>query len=494
MTKTKLQLGLTVVGLIHCLAGCDGGPGDASLGSVTAALSSVPAGVTCVQLVLSGSTSSTQSFSVTAGTTPVNLSVGSVPAGNLTVASKAYNLACSTVTGSSAASWVGTNVTTAVTPGQTTQIAITLRENLPVSVQVNFLANAISVAAGDAATYAVLSDGTVRAWGYNSSGQLGDGTTSSRLSPVAVMGLTGIASVTGGTNHACALTSSGQAKCWGQGVAGQLGNGSTTNSSVPVNVAGGLFFRTLAAAEVYTCGATTTGGSACWGDNSLGQFGTSAFTSSSTPVVNFQPVDLVVSGPTAMTTFFFSGNTSLASGANPSGLVGNGSTAASVLGSTTGFTAGGSLFITAAAVGSETFACAIEASAGSLYCAGGNSFGELGNGATVSSSVPVLVSGLSNVTAIAAGVTHACALKSDGSVWCWGNNANGQIGDGTGTNRSVPTAVHGLSSGVTSIATGSNHSCAVKTDGTVWCWGANGIGQAGDGTQINRPLPTKVLL
>ena len=136
--------------------------------------------------------------------------------------------------------------------------------------------------------------------------------------------------------------------------------------------------------------------------------------------------------------------------------------------------------------------CSIR-SDGSAWCWGGNNNGQLGDGTTTRRLVPTAVSSMtSDVSALAAGELHTCALKTDGSVWCWGQNTYGQLGDGTTTWRFLPTAVDGLASGVTALAAGEYHTCAVKTDGSAWCWGQNDHGQLGDGT-TNEPLvPTAV--
>src|SRR5438445_7369645 len=99
---------------------------------------------------------------------------------------------------------------------------------------------------------------------------------------------------------------------------------------------------------------------------------------------------------------------------------------------------------------------------GTVSAWGGNFVGQLGNGTNTDSNTPVEVSGLSGVTAIAAGIIHSLALKTDGTVWGWGNNANGQLGNGTNTNSNTPVQVTGLS-GVTAIAGGGLHSLALKT-------------------------------
>ena len=128
---------------------------------------------------------------------------------------------------------------------------------------------------------------------------------------------------------------------------------------------------------------------------------------------------------------------------------------------------------------------------GSVWAWGENYRGQLGDGTTTNSSIPVQVYGLSDIIGVAAGEYHSLALKADGSVWAWGENYRGQLGDGTTTNSSTPVQVANLS-GVASLSAGYYHSLALKADGSVWAWGYNSYGQLGDGTKINSNTPVQV--
>jgi alpha-tubulin suppressor-like RCC1 family protein len=128
---------------------------------------------------------------------------------------------------------------------------------------------------------------------------------------------------------------------------------------------------------------------------------------------------------------------------------------------------------------------------GTALAWGSNDSGELGNGSTVNSAIPVQVSGLSGLDTIAAGFFHTLALKNDGTVWSWGLNDNGQLGNSTATSSSIPVQVSGLNS-ATSIGGGGLHSLALMGDGTVQAWGENSSGQLGNGSNANSTTPVTV--
>lgn len=299
-----------------------------------------------------------------------------------------------------------------------------------------------SLSLGGYHTCAMSGSGGVQCWGANRKGQLGDGTTTDRATPLSVAGLsTGVQAVAAGGSHTCTVGSSGGVQCWGDNFYGQLGNGTKTPSTTPVNVSGlGSGVQTIAAGANHTCALMTSGGVKCWGSNEFGQLGDGTENSSSST-----PVD--VSG--------------LSSGVQ-------------------------------AITASDYHTCALMTSGG-VKCWGGNWFGQLGDGTRDNGNTPVNVSGLSSgVQAITTGSNHTCALMVTGGVKCWGNNYFGQMGDGTGEDSNIPVNVYGLSSNVQAIAAGANHTCALMTSSGVKCWGFNLVGQLGDGTTINRLSPVDV--
>jgi alpha-tubulin suppressor-like RCC1 family protein len=349
-------------------------------------------------------------------------------------------------------------------------------------------ASAAPIAGGDQHTCTLTPAGGVQCSGANAYGQLGDGTTTPRLTLTAVSGLTsGVAAVAAGAYHTCALTLSGTVACWGYNYFGQLGDGTTTNRLTPAAVSGlGNGAVALAAGWFHTCALTPAGGVVCWGRNTNGQLGDGTTTDRSAP----KAVSGLASGAVAIaagayhTCAVTTAGSLLCWGYNAYGQLGDGtSTSRPTPTAVSGLSHG-----VAAVEAAFRHTCALTTS-GAVLCWGDNFYGQLGDGSTTQRITPTAVSGLgSGAGALSGGADHNCALTSGGGVLCWGRNIEGQLGDGTTTSRSTPTAVSGLGGGVTSIAGGHSHTCAV-TPGGLACWGANDAGQLGDGTTTQRSTP-----
>ena len=366
------------------------------------------------------------------------------------------------------------------------------------------------------------SSGAVSAWGDNTYGQLGDGYEGwgydSKV-PVALSGLSGIRSVAAGGSDGLAMMENGAVMAWGNNGAGELGDGTITQSNVPVAVKGLSDVTAVAAGSQHSLALLSNGTVVAWGYNNYGQLGNgstnaqetceSGVSCSRTPVLvkGLSGVKAIAAG-TNYSLVLLNNGTVMAWGENTWGQLGNGTatgpeTCAEALPcSTTPVTVSGLSGVTAIAADGDSLALLRN---GTVMDWGYNGAGQLGNGSTTGpqtcaesacSTTPVPVSGLSGVTAIAAGWIHNLALLSSGTVMAWGNNESGHLGNGTTSNSDVPVAVSGLS-GVTAIAAGEFHSLALLSNGTVMAWGWNILWQLGNITTAEEeslvPIPVSGL-
>jgi len=348
-----------------------------------------------------------------------------------------------------------------------------------------------AVTAGASHTCALTGRGGVKCWGANASGQLGDGTMVQRLTPVDVVALASGASTVGaGGDHTCALLTSGGVQCWGANRHGELGVGAVTPRTTPSNVYGlASGVQSIATGQFHTCAMSGTTPS-CWGDNTAGQLGTGSLLQQLVSVDVFG----LSSGVTRLATGGYHTcivtNTAALKcwGDNTYGQLGIGNTQEQNIPVTVPGLSSNASMVSAG----QYHTCALT-TGGGVKCWGSNSVGQLGDGTTTDRSRPVDVVGLtSGVTAIAAGHHHTCALVK-GGVQCWGDNTYGQLGDGTTTQRDTPVQVLGLGSPVIGITGGGDHACAITVSNGLKCWGANGFGQLGDGTTVQRTTPVDVV-
>ncbi len=244
----------------------------------------------------------------------------------------------------------------------------------------------------------------------------------------------------------------------------------------------------IAAGYAHTCGLTRAGGVRCWGYNRFGQLGDGTAVDRRRPVGVFglrRGVRAIAAGGRHSCALMKAGAVECW-GDNAHGELGDGtrtrrSKPVAVRG----------LHGVRAVAAGEAFACALTGS-GRVECWGDNRHGELGDGTSADRDRPVAVARLgTGVTAIALGYFHACALKRAGTVECWGYNGYGQLGDGATTDRREPVRVSGLA-GVVAISAGGGHTCALTRAGAVRCWGSNRYGELGDGTTIRRLTPVEV--
>jgi alpha-tubulin suppressor-like RCC1 family protein len=300
---------------------------------------------------------------------PIPVPVIGIPASVVSVSAKWYH-SCAVGTASALWCW-GDNDNGQIGDGTTTQ------RNSAVQVP---LGNTVrEVAAGEFHTCALLTNGTVRCWGGNDFGQLGDGTTTQRLSPVNVPGMASVAQIAA-NRHTCVLKTDGTVWCWGTNVSGQLGDGTTTQRTSPVQVSGLGSVTQITTGGAHTCALKSDGTAWCWGSNATNQAG---------GVANYlTPVQLP----------WFS------------------NTVAQV-----------------AAGGGHTCALLTDAT---VSCWGSNQDGQVG-----ATSAPARVSGLSGVVEVTAGGETTCARTGDGSVWCWGFGNSVGLGDGMTISSTIPVKV-----------------------------------------------------
>ncbi len=309
------------------------------------------------------------------------------------------------------------------------------------------------ISAGGGHVLALKSDGTVWAWGSNDHGQLGDGTYQDRAQPVRA-NIDGVVAIAAGKDHSLALKSDGTVWAWGYNSYGQTGQGSrnTTGSAVPVRVGDLSAIKAISAGGSHCLALQGDGTMWAWGENSHGILG------DGTNETRFTPVRSKAGGAAS-------------------------------------FDAG------------TTHALAVKPD-GTVWAWGYDYMGQLGPGGTslkaqgrapygpeADSYNPDIVRGISDVKAVAAGGSHSVALKNDGTVWAWGGNEDGQLGQGTtgGSDQASPVQVKGAE-GATAIAAGMFHTLAIASDGGVWAWGSNEYGQVGNGSASSTGSPVLVLM
>jgi alpha-tubulin suppressor-like RCC1 family protein len=304
-------------------------------------------------------------------------------------------------------------------------------------VSVGDITNAVAIAVGDEHTCALLSNGTVKCWGGNAKGQLGNGGTNTSTIPVPVSGITNAIAITAGAEHTCALLSDGTVKCWGRNDAGQLGDGTKKDSSTPVPVKDLTNAIAITAGGFHTCALLSNGTVKCWGWNAKGQLGDGTIATKVSPVQVQEQGNAVLKNVVAI----------------KAGWV---------------------------------HTCALLSN-GTVKCWGDNGSGQISVSYIHTSQVSTValdVPDLKNAVAIAAGENHTCALLSNGTVKCWGGNNKGQLGNGTTQTSAYGTQVieegGSVLKNAVAIAAGAYHTCALLSGGIAKCWGSDEYGQLGD--------------
>jgi len=298
-------------------------------------------------------------------------------------------------------------------------------------------------------TCGLTADGVAYCWGPNPNDIIGPSSETCAPpevvpfpcihTPTQVRGDVRFASLSIGAVY-CGLTAQGKAYCWGANDRGQLGDGTQTMRLEPTPVSGSLTFTSLSAGNLHACGLTAAGAAYCWGANESGQLGDASTTDRASPVV----------------------------------------------------VAGGHTF--AAISPGRDHTCAVTLD-GAAYCWGDNTFGQLGDGTTSPSAVPKPVSGSASFSAVTTGLEHSCGLTTSGRAWCWGQNnapqVQGQLGDGTTRSSNVPVAVV-RDLAFVELRAGRAFTCGRTAEGKIYCWGDNRVGQLGTGDVERRNSATPV--
>jgi len=393
-----------------------------------------------------------------------------------------------------------------------------INSKIPVAVDVSGVLSGkfvTGVCAGKWHSLVLCSDGSAAGWGNNFNGQLGNNGTTDLSVPAAVVvsgALSGksIISLSAGSSHSIAVCSDGSALAWGEG--GLLVNDSLIGrSSVPVAVesAGFLAGKTvtqISAGYAHDLALCSDGTVAAWGYNTDGQLGDNSTDNRSIPV----PVTFAgaIAGKTVVAVAaggyhslaLCSDGTVFAWGNNYAGQLGDNSTTDSsvpVEVSTNGILAGK----TVVAVSAGTYFSLALCSDGTLATWGENDSGQLGNGGTARSSVPIAVNNAGvlagkRVVSVSAGNKFCLALCSDGTVAAWGSNVSGQLGCFSNSDSHVPVAVYGsgvlAGKTVVEVAAGFLHGLALCSDGTIAAWGDNGSGQLGNNSTSSSSIPVAV--
>lgn len=339
------------------------------------------------------------------------------------------------------------------------QLGIGSTDNRNVPVPVDSLTGVVAIASGDSHSLAVLSDGTVRAWGYNWYGQVGNGHEQQRevTAPVAVKKLRHVKAVAAGYNHSLALLTNGTVMAWGDNAYGESGDGTSGNvRTKPVPVAGLTHVKAISAGEFTSFALLKDGTVMAWGWNHEGELGIGTFSFHSDVPVAVHGLTGVkaVSAGAAHTLALLGDGTVAAWGSDDYGALGDGGTENQNL----PIAVPGLTGVKTIAAG--PFHNLVLLQNHTVKAWGYNGSGQVGVGRRQATNVPITIRTLRHVVAIAAGEELSLAIVNDGTVRAWGSNQRGELGDGTNTSSHVPVVVSGLS-GVTAISAGAESAFAL---------------------------------
>lgn len=356
------------------------------------------------------------------------------------------------------------------------------------------MSNARSISAGLFHNLAVSQRGLLYSWGRNTSGELGMNDASNRLLVTQVSGLTNIKAVAAGSNHSLILTAQGTVFSTGRNNEGQLGNGTKTSRQTFAAVRGVSLIGSIAAGGLHSIILKPFTNVMATGLNNHGQLGLGHLRQQTTPVWMSHAgtnIIAIASGSTHgnHSLMLMANGTVMACGMNTYGQLGNGTTTDSALPvQVKGPNGVGVLSNIIAIAAGDNHSLALSAD-GTIYSWGRGDKGQLGNGSWGNFSVPTLALYVSNVFAIAAGGEHSLALGNQGILYSAGYNASGQLGHGDTQNHIFFDVLDGFFY-QTAVTAGGNHSMSLNGAGQIYAWGSNYIGQLGLGDAADRHFPT----
>ena len=358
-------------------------------------------------------------------------------------------------------------------------------------VQAGTATNWAAVSANGASSIGRRTDGTLWTWGSNNSGQLGDGTLAARMNPSQVGTDANWNLIQGGNLHNLATKTDGTLWAWGGNASGQLGLNfadAVVRGNLPTQVGTDTDWQAIGAGNLLSLGIKTNGSVWSWGSNANGQIGNLP----RTPLpmsASLGPITTASLGSSSNSAVLRPDGTLWVWGANASGQLGIGSADSAPHPVATPLGAG---FTWTSVSAGASYYLAIRAD-GSLWGAGLNTSGQLGDGSTINRTVLTRIGTANDWRYVASGPSCSFGIKTNGTLWAWGLNSSGQLGDGTTTTRSSPVQIgtdtdwNIVSSGFTSA-----HTLALKTNGTLWAWGLNTSNQLGDGTATQRLSPVQI--
>jgi alpha-tubulin suppressor-like RCC1 family protein len=339
----------------------------------------------------------------------------------------------------------------------------------------------VNISMGQASSFGLKSDGTLWAWGRNDDGYLGDGTIINRHNPVQVGSDNKWISVSAGVAHCLGLKSDGTLWAWGLNINGQLGDGTTIERHSPVQIGTANNWTSIIAGGSRSFALKSDGTLWAWGENNWGQLGDGTNVNKISPVQIGTDTKWTSIGNGYMHTLGLKSDGTLwAWGYNITGALGDGTTTNRNNPTQIGT---GNNWVNVSAGWGHSLALKSD---GSLWSWGYNASGELGNGTGPTVNAPVRVGTDNNWVNITTGHSYSLGARSNGTLWAWGDNSNGQLGDGTIISRSTPAQISNIPNAWVYIDGGDSHTLGVKSNGSLWSWGNNNSGQLGDGTVNQR--------